>query len=246
MSKSENIVIATIKSWNIDNAKRFQEKYAKTLNVSVLTSKEELNLLNLSEIEPRFIFFPHWSWKIPKEIYERYECIVFHSTDLPFGRGGSPVQNLISRRLHETKVSAVRVVEKMDAGPLYMKESLSLYGSTAEEIYMRMSQIIFEKMLPRIIEDSVTPVPQTGEVTVFKRFRPEDSLIDKAIQLESLFDKIRMLDAEGYPKAFLELDNLVLEFSRAALYSDGIHADVVIKRKDEYNEETNTDNCSSS
>ena len=32
-----------------------------------------------------------------QEIHENYKCIIFHMTDLPFGRGGSPLQNLISR-----------------------------------------------------------------------------------------------------------------------------------------------------
>jgi len=42
-----------------------------------------------------------------------------------------------------------------------------------------------------------------------------------------------MLDAEGYPKAYIELDNVILEFRRAALYADGIHADVLIRKKDD-------------
>jgi len=36
-------------------------------------------------------------WIILKEIFENYEIILFHMTDLPYGRGGSPLQNLIVR-----------------------------------------------------------------------------------------------------------------------------------------------------
>ena len=75
-------------------------------------------------VEPRYIFFPHWSWKIPKEIYEHYECVAFHMTDLPYGRGGSPLQNLIVREKYYTQISAFRVTEGMDEGPIYLKHPL--------------------------------------------------------------------------------------------------------------------------
>ena len=55
-------------------------------------------------------------------------------TDLPFGRGGSPLQNLITRGISKTKISALRCNEEIDAGPIYLKRPLSLHGS-AEEIY---------------------------------------------------------------------------------------------------------------
>ena len=47
-------------------------------------------------------------------------------TDVPFGRGGSPLQNLISRGIYETKISAFRCVAEMDAGPVYPKRPFSL------------------------------------------------------------------------------------------------------------------------
>jgi len=40
-----------------------------------------------------------------------------------------------------------------------------------------------------------------------------------------------MLDAEGYPKAFLRDGKIWYEFSRPAIYTDKIVADVTIRRK---------------
>ena len=76
----ENYVIATIKSWNIENTKKLEEKY-NNKHFYLVTKKEELTKEYIESISPRYIFFPHWSWIIPKEIYERYECVVFHMTD---------------------------------------------------------------------------------------------------------------------------------------------------------------------
>ncbi|MFW5887041.1 MAG: formyltransferase family protein, partial [Bacteroidota bacterium] len=114
-----------------------------------INEKEELTIDTLKKAQPKFIFFPHWSYIIPSEIFENFNCIVFHMTDLPFGRGGSPLQNLISRGIHETKISAIKVVKELDAGPVYLKKDLSLYG-TAEEIYLRAGDIII-RMIEEII-----------------------------------------------------------------------------------------------
>ncbi|SCY58407.1 methionyl-tRNA formyltransferase [Lysinibacillus fusiformis] len=194
-----------------------------------INNNEQLNFPYIESINPKYIFFPHWSYKIPKEIYEKFECIIFHMTDLPFGRGGSPLQNLISRGIYETKMSALRCVEDFDAGPIYLKRPFSLYGN-AEEIYLRASKIIVE-MIKIIIENELMPIKQVGEATVFNRRKPDESNISHLQSLQEVFDYIRMLDAEGYPTAFLETEILKLEFSRAALKKDHIIADVKIMLK---------------
>ena len=63
---------------------------------------------------------------IPKKIYSNYDCIVFHMTDLPYGRGGSPLQNLIVRGHKETKISALNVQSGLDTGDIYLKKKLIL------------------------------------------------------------------------------------------------------------------------
>jgi methionyl-tRNA formyltransferase len=195
-----------------------------------IEEKDNLSVETLDSIQPDFIFFPHWSYIIPKNIYENYNCVVFHMTDLPFGRGGSPLQNLISRKIYETKISAIKVVKDLDAGPVYLKKGFCLYGS-AEEIYLRAGDLIIQ-MIDEIIETRPTPVEQQGSPVAFKRRTPDMSTIDKIETIEELFDHIRMLDADGYPKAFFENEIFRFEFSRASLKSNNtIIADVRISKK---------------
>jgi len=193
-----------------------------------IEEKNDLSSETLESIQPEFIFFPHWSYIVPKNIYENYNCIVFHMTDLPFGRGGSPLQNLILRKIYETKISAIKVVKELDAGPIYLKKDFCLYGN-AEEIYLRAGDLIIQ-MIEEIIETRPTPVEQQGSQITFKRRTPEMSTIENISNIGELFDHIRMLDAEGYPKAFLE--NKRFEFSRASIKSNNtIIADVKISKK---------------
>ena len=85
-----SIVIACVKSWNINYTKIFKEKNSQ-YKVDIITNPQNLKLKRLENINPEYIFFPYWSWKITPEIYEKYQCIGFHITDLPYGRGGSPL-----------------------------------------------------------------------------------------------------------------------------------------------------------
>lgn len=228
-----NIVIATTKSWNLKRSKKLKEEN-KEWNITIICDKEELTLSRLTDINPEFVFFPHWSYIIPKEIYSSFECVVFHMTDLPYGRGGSPLQNLIVRGHQETVISALKVEKGLDTGPIYMKTPLSLSGR-AEEIYDRASDIIFSYMIPELVKNHPTPVEQAGEAVIFSRRKPEQSELTDNMSLHTIYDYIRMLDAEGYPNAFLEFGQNTLLFSHADMGVDQqgeyIEAKVRIRRK---------------
>lgn len=67
---------------------------------------------------------------------------------------------------------------------------------------------------------------------VFTRRKPEDSNIGEVSDINQIYDYIRMLDAEGYPHAFLETAGLKYEFTRVSKKADGsLVADVKISRK---------------
>lgn len=229
-TSGQNYLVLGCKPWN----RRLFDDVISSLpgRWHYVGASQDLSLSLVNQISPRYIFVLHWSWKLPDEMIERYECVCFHMTDVPFGRGGSPLQNLIARGMGDTKLTALRMTGEFDAGPVYIKEPLSLRGG-AEEIYMRAGQLS-ATMIKRIIRLEPKPVPQKGEVVNFKRRKPEESELGNSKlapgSLEDLYDFIRMLDAEGYPHAFLRSSGFCFEFSRPALYDGRIVADVKITR----------------
>jgi methionyl-tRNA formyltransferase len=70
-------------------------------------------------------------------------------------------------------------------------------------------------MIKEILDNSILPSRQKGDPTVFKRRKPHESDISDLFNLSDLYDYIRMLDAPGYPKAFLETNHFRLEFMDA-------------------------------
>jgi methionyl-tRNA formyltransferase len=190
----------------------------------------ELSPERVSSIKPQIIFLLHWSWKVPDTIVAGYECIGFHMTDLPFGRGGSPLQNLIVRGFTETRLTAFSLAEGMDTGAIYAKMPLALHGR-AEEIYGRASRLAVT-MIEDILRRRPEPVPQSGEPTVFQRRRPAESVLPDGLSPDQLYDFIRMLDAPGYPLAFVDAAGYRLELSHAALHDGRVDARVTMTRLD--------------
>ncbi len=222
-------LLVTIKSWNIENFFKYTKAYKG--NWHLISKKEDFSLENVDTINPKKIFFIHWSWIIPKEIFEKYECILFHMTDLPFGRGGSPLQNLIARGIYETKISAFRVVKELDAGNIYLKKYLNIEHGTAEDIFKKASDIIY-KMIGEIINEKLFPIPQKGTITKFRRRGAEEGNLKDLTSIRKIYDFIRMLDAESYPKAFLKLNNIKYEFYNPILKNDILKANVIIRKEE--------------
>lgn len=84
-------IIACSKTWFLKNNSNLIDK-KKFL---IIKEKKKLKFSLIKKINPIFIFFPHWNYKVPKNIFENYICVCFHLGRLPQNRGGSPIQNLI-------------------------------------------------------------------------------------------------------------------------------------------------------
>ncbi|KVV13961.1 methionyl-tRNA formyltransferase [Flavobacterium sp. TAB 87] len=223
-------IVLSEKKWHEEVFFNLKKEFSEAKWIHIC-KKEDFNYENLLSINPVKIFIPHWSYIIPSEIYDNFDCIVFHMTDLPYGRGGSPLQNLIVRGHKSTKISALKVQKGIDTGDIYIKDDLSLIG-TAQDIFKRSSDVVYV-MIEKIIKNNIIPIPQVGEVVEFKRRKPEESNLEFLESLENVFDYIRMLDADGYPNAFLETEFLKFEFFNAELDNKqkSIEAHVRISKK---------------
>jgi methionyl-tRNA formyltransferase len=215
-------IVATPKPWNLAEFARIRPQ----LPGQWLVVADGRDLQAAAErLSPRYIFFPHWSEIVPKDLVEHFECVCFHVTDLPYGRGGSPLQNLIARGHKDTMLSAFRMTDVLDGGPIYGKRPLSLDGS-AEEIFARAGVLIGE-MIGWIASEEPIPQAQQGEPTSFARRKPAQSRLPDDAGLDRIYDHIRMLDAPGYPRAFLETGRWRLEFDRASYDGSSLEARVI-------------------
>lgn len=222
-------ILASSKPWYREMALAELEAALPEVTFMWAETPQQLSDLLLGGGSFRYIFFLHWHWLVPESVWKVYECVCFHMTDLPYGRGGSPLQNLISRGKVETRLSAIRMNEELDSGPVYTKRRLSLAGR-AEDIYARAARLCFD-IVRWMIHNQPVPEPQAGEPVYFDRRTPEQSLLPSQGTLNSVYDHIRMLDAPTYPHAFVEHGDFRLEFTDAEIQGGEIIARISIRKK---------------
>ena len=74
-------------------------------------------------------------------------------------------------------------------------------------------------MIPNFLLNKLIAEKQVGRITTFKRRTPEESNINtlEKFSISKLYDFIRMLDAEGYPTAYINFNKLKISFNEVHL-----------------------------
>ena len=69
-------------------------------------------------------------------------------------------------------------------------------------------------MIPNLLENNLIPKKQIGKVVTFKRRTAKQSNINslETKTIDKFYDFIRMLDGEGYPKAFSLFGDLKIKY----------------------------------
>jgi methionyl-tRNA formyltransferase len=132
--------------------------------------------------------------------------IVVHASDLPEGRGFSPMAWQIVKGRGVITFSLFEAVAELDAGPVYTRSKLNLKGTElfAEWKALQNEQVIsmvrqFVAEYPSILKRAV---PQSGEGSVYRRRTSSDDRLDPDASLGSQFDKVRVCDPSNYPAWF--------------------------------------------
>ena len=153
-----------------------------------------------------FLFLISCSAIVREEVRKRFRhVIVVHASDLPRGRGWSPAVWQILDGQKDIIVTALEAADKVDSGPIWLKESVHFEGhELADEIHARLNSVT-KNIMSKIIEthQSILPVQQSeDDATYFSRRTPEDSRIDPEQSIASQFELLRVADPERYPAFF--------------------------------------------
>ena len=204
------MIFCAYRKWALTLYDQLLKKHKK---MRLITSPKKLTYGFVKRVNPEYIFFPDWSWKIPKEIVNNFKCVCIHESPLPKFRGGSPLQNQIIRGIRKTKSTAFLMTEKLDDGDILLQKSLSLDGSI-NEIFNRMEKNDYD-IINKIIQGKFKIKKQTGRPTFYKRRTPNDSEL-KTLNYSKkfLYNFIRMLE-EPYPNAFIKIGKRRIVFKSA-------------------------------
>lgn len=130
--------------------------------------------------------------------------IVVHASDLPQGKGFSPLQWQILEGRHEIVITLFEVVEKVDSGPYYYKSKIAFDGNELyDELRSKLGCKIVDMCLNFVRDCNTTEsIPQRGEETFYPRRKDTDDEIDVNQSIAQLFNHFRIADNEKHPLYF--------------------------------------------
>ena len=102
------------------------------------------------------------------------------------------------------------MIKDLDAGPIYSKIDISLKGPL-KEIFLRINDAI-NNLIFEIINNKIIPMEQEGKPVIFHRLKNEDNQLPTNIDLQEIYDRIRMLDHDDYPDAYIIHGEYKFEF----------------------------------
>jgi methionyl-tRNA formyltransferase len=188
---------------------------------------------------PSLCFCLSFSQILPGAFRARFQhSLIVHESDLPQGKGWSPLTWQILDGQQRIPVTLIEAAERVDSGVIYAQRWLAFQGHELIDD-LRAAQAEATHDLCRWFVDAYPDSarqgrPQQGEPVIFQRRQPADSDLSQApIQsLNDFFGFIRMLDAEGYPRAFLDLHGHRMELSCVQLEHDQLVGTFVLYRQD--------------
>lgn len=113
----------------------------------------------------------------------RLGTLNLHTSLLPKYRGASPIQTAMASGERETGVTLMRMVRKLDAGPVGAVERVEIAPlDTAAEIETKLAAAgvaLLARALPRLHDDSLTFVPQEeAAATYCRKLEKTDGALD--------------------------------------------------------------------
>lgn len=152
-----------------------------------------------------FLFLISCRQIIGADVRQKYDhTLVIHASDLPKGRGWSPMAWEVLAGADRVTVSLLNAEDGVDSGDIWQKRRFVLDGT---ELLADLNDKLFEtelELMDWALDhcDNATPEPQTGEPTMWPRRMPADSEIDPNKPLAESFDTIRVADPDRFPAFF--------------------------------------------
>lgn len=142
---------------------------------------------------------------IPQKYLSLHDMnIVIHGSDLPKGRGFSPLSWQISEDSREIVFTLFEAGDEVDSGDYYMKREMKLDGTELFHEWRSKCAAFVSDMALEFLDhkDSYPPSLQSGEATLYpKRGEADDEVLPEH-SLEMIFDKLRACDPDRYPVWF--------------------------------------------
>jgi methionyl-tRNA formyltransferase len=148
-----------------------------------------------------------WNYKkMIREIPSHNNILVFHSTDLPDGKGWAPIYNTIVRRKEYYTITGILINEETDGGDIIAKARFAMKPNYTADILRQWDHEItimaVAQILKRMTANYLKGEPQTGASTYYPRRNTKDNEVFCTQPLNEIIDHLRACE-KNHP-AFID------------------------------------------
>ena len=197
--------------------------YADKLNIPVrcpikLDDESEIN--HLKKLKPDLVIVVAYGKILPEKLLniENLSFLNVHASLLPRWRGAAPIQRAIMMGDKETGISIMKIVPKLDAGPILIQSKLSINNKVNyEEMSEKMSDLgakLIIDALELIKNNKANFTPQDETKVVYaKKIAKIESKINWNESAEEILAKIRAFYPN--PGTWFELNGKRIKITKA-------------------------------
>lgn len=191
----------------IDNDKSWFMPYGQCLKKKLQKEGFSANLVNKqADVADGDICFLLSCTRIVRSdfLMRNKHNIVVHASNLPKGKGFTPVKWQILEGNNRITLTLFEAVEAVDAGPYYFKKDIVFGGyELMDEIHEKLAETINSMCVEYAVNiEKYKPVNQVGEPTFFKKFTDEDDKLDIDKTIRQQFNHFRIADNKEHPLWF--------------------------------------------
>ena len=176
---------------------------------------------DLKELGPDFIVTAAFGQFLPDNILKlpKFEALNLHGSILPKYRGGAPIQRAIMNLDIGTGVSLMRMVKKLDAGPVFNIKTTTIEDKTTGDLMQEMGELAADLLiesLPLIEAGSLKAVAQDERLVSYaKIISREDERIDFNQSAKQIQAQVRALSPS--PLAYVDSNHGPIKLTQVHL-----------------------------
>lgn len=195
-------ILTNKNSWFFNNQNKIPNKYKKYIKKNLLTSH-----LNIKKNYDITVIISYYKIIPEKFLLHSKHNLVVHESNLPKGRGFSPLIKQILNGKTKIVITLFECSKNMDEGKIILKKFFyfkpTLIYDEIKEKQLKSAFFLLDLFLKKYkIKKNIKTYNQTGQPTYYKKIKTSFNELNVNKTIKSQFNKLRTRDNENFPSFF--------------------------------------------
>jgi len=190
----------------VDNKKSWILNYLSSLINEIKILGNKVNMIyEEKEIVKGDVLIMLSCEKIIKSLNLNRHNVVVHESELPKGKGFSPLTWQILEGKNQIPITIFEASNEVDSGEIYYKDTIFCDGTELIEELREKQFAATKRLIIKFLKnlDKLPKLKNSTKESFYKKRTPEDSMLDVNKTIVDQFNLLRVVDNKRYPAFFI-------------------------------------------